>query len=60
MTKAYGVKMILLFSNTEIPKDKMRLFLDSNIYVEHIDAREIRDMTQSRDYVYSAGSDREL
>ncbi len=54
--KAYGVKMILLFCNTDIQESQKLFLLDSNIYVEKIDVREIMERTNSKDYVYSSSS----
>lgn len=54
--KAYGVKMILLFSNTKISDQEMRFFMDSNIYVEQISSKELVEKMISKDYVYSSSS----
>lgn len=57
----YGVKMLLLFGNFQIPHNELRLFIDSNIYAEKIETSELRQKTHSKDYIYSPhGRDAEM
>lgn len=51
--RAYGVKMLLLFGSFPIPHNELRLFLDSNIYSEEIQMKELRKKRLSKDYIYS-------
>lgn len=52
--KLYGVNMILLFGNAQLPEDEIRFFMDSNIYMEEISLHEITDKKLSKDYIYSS------
>jgi len=48
----YGVKMILLFANTQIPKEHVAFCMDYNMYIEEINYLEIQDKKTSKDYIY--------
>lgn len=51
--KTYGVDMILLFSNTKIPKDEVYFYMKCSIYIEEIDLQELSMIKVSKDYIYA-------
>lgn len=52
-TKFYGVDMILLFSNTTIPKDDLYYYMNCTIYIEELQLKELGMKECSKDYIYA-------